>query len=111
MAHQVTVSLTDEEFYTLPAEVREDDDTLAMHLHGLLFDHAQTPRCPKRTLATSKDVALLLYEAGLIDTIPTGRRDTPEEAAERKRLARLFGVGPDEKTASETIIEDRGLRE
>lgn len=48
-----------------------------------------------------------LYAEHMIENHPRNIPDTPEEAAERQRLAKLFGQG---KTASETIIEERGPR-
>lgn len=48
-----------------------------------------------------------LYHEHVIENLPTNERDTPEEAAERDRLARLFGNG---EAASEMVIEDRNLR-
>ena len=46
-----------------------------------------------------------LYREEVIENLPTDEPDTPEEEAERQRLARLFGQG---KPASEMVIEDRG---
>lgn len=48
-----------------------------------------------------------LYSEHIIENRPRNVPDTPEEAAERERLARLFGGG---KPASEIVIEDRGPR-
>jgi len=48
-----------------------------------------------------------LHSEGVIVNRPTNEPDTTEEAAERERLARLFGRG---KAASEIVIEDRGPR-
>ncbi|HEX6816762.1 MAG TPA: hypothetical protein VF120_00165 [Ktedonobacterales bacterium] len=48
-----------------------------------------------------------LHGEGVIENLPPNESDTPEEAAERERLARLFGQG---KAASEIVIEDRGPR-
>lgn len=53
-----------------------------------------------------RDVLLtFLHREGVIQNIPSGEPDTPEEAAERERLAKLFGEG---KPVSEIVIEDRG---
>lgn len=48
-----------------------------------------------------------LFSEGVIEHIPTGEPITPEEEAERERLALLFGQG---KPVSEMVIEDRGPR-
>ncbi len=46
-----------------------------------------------------------LYQEGIVENVPTNEPDTPEEAAERERLASLFSQG---KSAAEMVIEDRG---
>jgi hypothetical protein len=48
-----------------------------------------------------------LYREQVFENVPTRELDTPDEEAERDRLARLFGTG---KSAAETVIEDRGPR-
>lgn len=48
-----------------------------------------------------------LYHEGITENVPTNVPDTPEEAAERERLARLFSGG---KSAADIVIEDRGPR-
>lgn len=54
------------------------------------------------------DVLLtFLHHEGVTQNIPTGEQDTPEEAAERDRLATLFGQG---KFISDIVIENRGQR-
>lgn len=52
-------------------------------------------------------VQAFLREEGITENVPTNEPDTPEEAAERERLARLFSQG---KPAAEIVIEDRGPR-
>ena len=53
-----------------------------------------------------RDVLLtFLHREGAIQNIPSGEPDTPDETAERERLAKLFGEG---KPVSEIVIEDRG---
>lgn len=46
-----------------------------------------------------------LFHEGVTDNAPTNEPDTPEEAAERERLARAFSGG---KSAADIVIEDRG---
>jgi hypothetical protein len=48
-----------------------------------------------------------LFREGITENVPTNEPDTPEEAAERERLARLFSGG---KSAADIVIEDRGPR-
>jgi len=112
MTHQINITLTDNEYNALAAETGRDDKALEDLLHQLLARHLQAPFSPKYPLTTSRDISLRLYNRGLIKHIPEGRTDTPEEAAERRRLAELFGqVEPGGKLASEMVIEDRGPRE
>ena len=53
----------------------------------------------------SREIQEYLYREGIIEHIPMGEPDIPQEEAERKRLAQLFGQG---KLASEMVIEGRG---
>lgn len=46
-----------------------------------------------------------LHQEGVTENEPTNEPDTPEEAAERERLGRIFSEG---KSAAEIVIEDRG---
>lgn len=46
-----------------------------------------------------------LFHEGITENLPTNEPDTPEEAAERERLARAFSGG---KSAADIVIEDRG---
>lgn len=48
-----------------------------------------------------------LFREGITENMPTNEPDTPEEAAERERLARAFSGG---KSAADIVIEDRGPR-
>lgn len=48
-----------------------------------------------------------MWRAGHLSSVATRIPDTPEEAAERERLARTIAPG---KLASEIITEDRGPR-
>ena len=112
MTHQINVTLTDNEYNALSVEIGRNEATLGELLHALLTHHLQASFSPRHPLTTSRDISLHLYRQGLIKHIPEGRTDTPEDAAERRRLAELFGqVEPDGKLASEMIIEDRGPRE
>lgn len=112
MTHQINITLTDNEYNALSAETGRDDEALEELLHKLLTRHLQAPFSPRPPLTTSRDISLRLYRQGLIKHIPEGRADTPEEAAERRRLAELFGqIESGGKLASEMVIEDRGPRE
>ncbi len=108
IAYQMNITLTDEEYKALTAEVGSDEELLKERLHELLAQHLRTLHSLKGSLDARDEMGQYLYEAGLIDHIPTHRPYTPEEEAERKRLADLFGQG---KPVSEMVIEGRGPRE
>jgi hypothetical protein len=48
-----------------------------------------------------------LHREGLTENVPTNEADTPDEAAERERLAHLFSQG---ESAADIVTEDRGPR-
>lgn len=58
-------------------------------------------------LALRDIIQEFLHREGVTENLPTDEPDTPEEAAERERLARLFGRG---MPVSEIVIDDRGPR-
>jgi hypothetical protein len=104
MTHPMTLDLTDDEYAALAAEAARNGtsaEALAEEALRLrLAEAAATaPSVPNRGLLER------LYREGVIANIPTGEPDTPEEEAERERLAKLFGGG---KPLSEIVIEDRG---
>jgi len=112
MAHRVNITLTDEEYNTFSAEAIEEDAKLEMLLYEMLIQRLPIMLPSSDRPFSAHEVERYLYQTGLTEHIPTHEPDTPEEAAERKRLADLFGqVGPDGKLASEMVIEDRGPRE
>jgi len=103
MAYQMNITLTDEEYNALAAKVGKDERLLEKHLHTSL---------PVGCSLSERDMQRYLSQRGMTYRIPTDHPETLEEEAEDKRLADLFGqVGPDGKTVSEMVIEDRGLRE
>jgi site-specific recombinase XerD len=104
MAYKMIVTLTDAEYDALSAEAEKSGKPLESFLHELLTQHVQLSASETRHLS-SREIQEYLYREGLIEHIPTGQADTPQEEAERKRLAQLFGQG---KLASEMVIEDRG---
>jgi len=112
MTHQVNITLTDNEYYALSAEAHKDEEMLEEFLHHLLTRYLQISPFSKHSL-NAHEVSQYLYLSGLAENIPTGAPpETPEEAAERRHLAELFGqVEPGGKLASEMVIEDRGPRE
>jgi len=107
MIHQVNIVLTDEEYNAFLAEAERDEEVLEKHLHEVLKQHLHRSLPSDRPLS-EHDIQQYLSRRGIIYRIPTGQPETPEEEAERKRLADLFGQG---KPVSEMVIEDRGPRE
>ena len=87
----------------------EKQELIASELPLLLKDGMFVKLWEGREIPTRlalRDVLLtFLHREGVIQNIPSGEPDTPEEAAERERLAKLFGEG---KPVSEIVIEDRG---
>jgi len=110
MTHEITVSLTDEEYAALAIKAEETNDEIEALIHILrnrlrkryILSTRNSSRSPEQ-----QAVSEALYEAGLINHIPTGERLSEEEEAELKRLADFFGQAGG-KPASEMVIEDRG---
>ena len=107
MAHQVNITLTDEEYNAFLAEAGCDEEVLQERLHELLTQHLRLLLPPDRPLG-DHDIQRYLSHRGIIYRIPTDQPEMLEEDPERKRLADLFGQG---KPVSEMVIEDRGPRE
>ena len=104
MAYQTTITLTDQEYAVLAAEAEKTGKQAEALLHEILSQRLQPPLPTKRPL-TEDEFEEKLYREGKILNIPTRRPWTPEERAERERLAQVFAGG---KPASEMVIEDRG---
>lgn len=87
----------------------EKQELIASELPLLLKDGMFVKLWEGREIPTRlalRDVLLtFLHREGVIQNIPSGEPDSPEETAERERLAKLFGEG---KPVSEIVIEDRG---
>ncbi|SRR6266849_2237567 len=111
MIYHVNIALTEEEYSALSAEAGRGEEMLEKHLHELISQHLHRSLPLDRSLS-ERDIQRYLSHRGITYRIPTDQPETPEEEAEDKRLADLFGqVGPDGKTVSEMVIEDRGPRE
>lgn len=103
MAYQMTVTLTEQEYAALAAEAAKNGKQPEMFLHDMI-QRLQPVSQLKRPL-TDQEFMEKQYREGKIANIPTQRPLTPEELAERERLAQVFAGG---KPASEMVIEDRG---
>ncbi|HLJ80379.1 MAG TPA: hypothetical protein VKT52_02760 [Ktedonobacterales bacterium] len=111
MAYQIT--LTDGEYAALKAAAAQRKSTIEALVHEALTERFETdaqtaepPPEPKRPM-TQQEFLEYLYRKGRISNIPTRRPDTPEEAAERERLANSVKPGI---SISDMVIEDRGPR-
>lgn len=109
MAQQIIVNLSDDEYAALEAEAYQQGIPLQTYVHAKLKPHTlpSVKNQPPTPPLTQEEFLAKLYREGKITHIPTGEADTPEEEAERARLAKLLGQG---KPVSEMIIEDRGPR-
>jgi|SRR5579875_2437487 hypothetical protein len=103
MAHQMTVTLTDQEYQVLAAEAARRGERPETLLRDLIRYLTSTPS--QKHPMTGRELAERLYREGKLANLATRRSLTPEEQEERERLARLFAGS---KPASEMVIEDRG---
>lgn len=105
MAYQIT--LTDDEYERLSVAAAQQGKTIEELVRAALTTQLSRPPAAHKPAMTEHEFEEHLYRKGIIDHIPDQRPDTPEEAAERERLAR--GIGPG-TPLSEMVIEDRGPR-
>jgi hypothetical protein len=106
MAYEMSITLTDEEYKALAIEAAKNGKPIEALLHEVLSQHIKPSASGEQTL-TSRRIQEYLYREGIIESLPTNEKTTPEENARREYLARLFGQG---KLASDMVIEDRGPR-
>ncbi len=107
MAYQMTVTLSDQEYAALEAEAFKSGKQPEMLLHEIvahLLQSSSRIEMMKHPL-TAQEFMEQQYREGKVLNIPTRRRLTQDEQAERERLAKLFAGG---KSISEMVIEDRG---
>jgi len=103
MAYQMTVTLTDQEYWVLAAEAARRGQPLETILHDLIR-HLPSASSEKRPV-TERELAEKLYHEGKLASLATKRPLSQEELEERERLIQQLTEG---KPASEMIIEDRG---
>jgi hypothetical protein len=101
MSHQLTGTLTDEEYAALAAEAARSGTPIEAVARERLSQRPQAGAVGP----TREDIRQHVRRQGLLESIPTGEPDTPEEEAEAERLAQLFSGG---KSGAEMVIEDRG---
>jgi len=101
MAHQIT--LTDEEYQKLVTTATRSGTNPETLLRELI-ERLPSPSKEQQAL-TERELAEKLYREGKLTTLARPYTLTPQEKAERARLARLFAS---DKLASDMVIEDRG---
>jgi len=90
MSHQLTVTLTDEEYAALASEA-ERSGSSGTPIEAVAHERLSNPR--KASELTRENFQQHLQRQGLLESVPTGEPDTPEEEAEAERLAQLFSGG------------------
>lgn len=103
MAHQIT--LTDDEYEALAAAAAARRQPVEALVREVLAERFPALRGAQPQAGDALIEAM--WRAGHLVSAPTRIPDTPEEAAERERLAQPAAPG---KLASDIIIEDRGPR-
>jgi hypothetical protein len=101
MAHQMTVTLTEQEYARLTTAATQVGKSPEILLHELI------QQLPSSTSFSPRAFEKALYEEGLIEHIPARQPETPQERAERERLGQIF-ANAGGKPMSEMVIEDRG---
>lgn len=100
----MTVTLTDQEYTALTAEANKRGTQPEEVLHEIMEQYLSSTTPSKHPL-TCQEFMEKLYREGKILNLPKPRPLTPEEQAERERLAQVFAGG---KSGSEMVMEDRG---
>ncbi len=106
MAHQMLLTLTDQEYAALRAEAARTGTPLEAVLHAAIAPLVPAP-APDQSPMTEQEFVEYLYHKGVIMNIPTHEPLSPDEEAELEDLAQLFAGG---KMASDMVSEDRGPR-
>ena len=105
MAHQITLTLAEQEYAALQAMAVACRQPPEMLLHDMIVQQLQNELSPTNRSMTAQEFMEQQYREGKTLNIPMRRRLTQEEEAEIERLGRLF---VDEKPLSDIVIEDRG---
>jgi len=107
MAHEMTLTLSDDEYAALAAAAARSGrpaEALAREAVAQRFPAGAPPTPPAQPM-TTREIEEYLFRAGFAVNLPTHEEDTPEEEAEEEELAQLLSQG---KSLTEMIIEDRG---
>ena len=103
VAYQMMVTLTDQEYQKLVNTATRSGTNPEKVLHEMI-ERLPSPAEEPQAL-TERQLAEKLYREGKLTTLATPYILTPEEKAERARLAQLFAS---DQLASDMVIEDRG---
>lgn len=103
MAYHMTITLSDQEYQVLAAEASRRGEPPENLLRDLIR-HLPLASATKYTM-TGRELTEKLYSEGKLASLAAKHLLTPEEQAERERLAHLFAS---DKLASDMVIEDRG---
>ncbi len=106
MDHQVTITLTEQEYAALSAKAARRGKPIEVIAREAIVPRVETAR-PTKPADKYDALHKLLRRKGIIMNIPTGKPLSPEEKRELERLAHLFSGG---MLASDIVIEDRGPR-
>ena len=103
MAHQMTLTLTEQEYAALAEKAAKKGKKPETLLYEMMREILQAS-LPKHSIS-GRDFMEKLFLEGEIDNLPTREPLSLEEQAVRERLERLYSGG---KPMSEMVIEDRG---
>ena len=106
MAHQMVITLTDEEYAELATQAAQRGKPVESVARDLLSQSLGAPSTIPQSLSSSQ-FTQQQYQEGKILNLPTRAPLTAEKAMERERRAHLLSGGT---RASEMVIEDRGPR-
>jgi hypothetical protein len=103
MAHQMMITLSDDEYQALQNAATQAGKPLEDFVYEALAPHMQS--LPQPQPLSGQALMQQLYRAGKIMNLPARQPLTPTEQAERDRLAQKLGQG---KPLSKIVIEERG---
>lgn len=106
MAHEMSVTFTDEEFAELSTEAARSGKPVEALVHDILTQRLHRASSVPHP-GTSRIFTEQHYREGKVLTLPTGEPLAADEAVERERRAQLLQGGT---PASDMVIEDRGPR-
>ncbi len=106
MAHEVSVTLSDEEYAELAKDAASSGKPIESVVHELL-KHQLRSRSTTDQSETDHAFMVRQLREGKLLNVPTREALTAREVASREERARLMSS---DKLASDMVIEDRGPR-